>query len=111
MAVHPWSQNCPIEIREPFLSWGKIWALRAAKGRLGMSSSAVCVERMWLPLGRPTVIPFVVGILLMQGLFAWRKCPVQPVSAMIVSLVWLNEAGGETGAIGSRVGFTRLILG
>jgi hypothetical protein len=98
-------------MREPFLSWEKIWALPVATGRLGMSSSAVCVERMRSRLGKPAVIPCVAGILWMQGLLAWRKCPVHTVSAMMVSLVWLSEAGVKTGSIGSRVGFTRLILG
>jgi hypothetical protein len=51
VAMHPWSQNCPIKMRDPFLSWGKICALRAAKGRLGMSRRGMCLERIRLPLG------------------------------------------------------------
>jgi hypothetical protein len=54
-----------------------------------------------LALGKQTMIPCVVGDSLMQGLLAWRKCPMHHVSAMMVSLVGLSEASVETGAIGS----------
>jgi hypothetical protein len=58
-----------------------MWACRAASGSVGRSRSAVCVDRIMVPLGNLTGIPFVVGILLMQWLSIRRKCPVHPESA------------------------------
>jgi hypothetical protein len=83
-AVQPWSQNWPIEMRDPCWSLGKICALCAASGRLYIEKG-VWVEQMRWPFGKPTVIPCVVGILLMQGLLSGRKCPVQLESVMVVS--------------------------
>jgi hypothetical protein len=41
---------------------------------------------MVLPLSSRTWSPLLVGVLLRQGLLAWRKCPVQPEPAMAVDV-------------------------
>lgn len=62
VAVQPWSQRTPTEMREPEARVGKMWACRAERGRPGMASLAVCVEVMVLPLGRRTVMPGVAAV-------------------------------------------------
>jgi hypothetical protein len=41
VAVQPWSQSWPMEMRDPFKRPGKIWAVRAAGGSEGMLSSVM----------------------------------------------------------------------
>jgi hypothetical protein len=41
VAVQPWSQSWPMEMRDPFERPGKIWAVRAAGGSEGMLSSVM----------------------------------------------------------------------
>lgn len=57
VAVHPWSQRTPMEMREPEARVGKMCAWRAESGRPGMVSSAVWVDVMVLPSGSRTVMP------------------------------------------------------
>ncbi len=99
VGVRPWSQNYPIEMRDAFWSWAKICALRAVRGRLGMSKKRAVGGADTLAFDKPTLIPCVVGVLLIQGLLA--KCPMHPVSIVMVLLVGLSEAGVKTGAIQS----------
>jgi hypothetical protein len=61
VAVQPWSQSTPTEMREPEAKVGKMWARRAVSGKPGMLSSAVWVEVMVLPSGRSTVMPGEAG--------------------------------------------------
>ena len=53
---------------------------------MGKSRSGVCVAWMVLPSGRRTQSPLFVRVLSRQGLSTWRKCPVQPESAMAVEV-------------------------
>ena len=55
---------------------GKRCACRAAIGRRGRPSKDVCVEVIVAPFGRLTEMNWVVGCLLVHGLFIWRKWPV-----------------------------------
>jgi hypothetical protein len=80
-ASKPLSQNCAMDRRALLWRSAKTCAWRAASGRAGRSSRAVCVERMTAPLGRRTGMPLVVEVLLTQWLSARRKWAVQPESA------------------------------
>ena len=57
-----------------------------ARGSWGNRSSAVCAACILAPLGKPTRMPFVVEIFLVQGVLAPRKWFVQPESEM--AMVW-----------------------
>jgi hypothetical protein len=56
-AVQSWSQSCPIEIKDPEASAGKMCASHAVPGREGMIKLAVWLEVMKLPSGSMTEIP------------------------------------------------------
>ena len=70
------------------MRFGKRCACRAAIGRCGRSSKAVCVDVIVAPFGSLTVIPCVVRFLLVHGLFICRKWPVHPESANAVEAGW-----------------------
>ena len=61
-------------------------ARRVARESWGDGISAVCVACILAPLCKPTRIPFVVAILLVQGVLAPSKWLVQPELARV--LVW-----------------------
>ena len=83
VAVHPWSQSRPIEIRDPVVSFGKMWASQAASGRKGMSKMATWLDLMEVPSGSRTEMLGSAGRILVYGAVLVRKWPVHPVSAMI----------------------------
>ena len=80
-----------MESSEPDASAGNIWDLRAAIGRVEMSSSAVWVACMVALFGSMTWIPDLVGVRSVTGMEVWmkldsspgfcKKCAVAPVSA------------------------------
>lgn len=76
------SHNCPMEIRENSLRAGTRCTLRAAAGRVGIFSSATCVECMTSPLAAVMRIGGVAGRTFTTGAFAVQKCEVQPLSAI-----------------------------
>ena len=59
VAIHPWSQRVPMEMREPEASVGKIW--QAEGGSCGMLRKAVWVESMVLPSGSVTEMLGLAG--------------------------------------------------
>ena len=61
------SQNCPSDSNALLRMDGKICALRTAIGRLGKSSRAVCDDVIMAPSGCFTCIPFVHGVIFVQG--------------------------------------------
>jgi hypothetical protein len=70
-ALHPASQSWPIDRRDPDANDGNRWTVRAVIGRCGMSSSPMCVARIVSLLGRRTVMPVLVGRVLMTGIAEW----------------------------------------
>ena len=61
------SQNCPSDNNALLRMDGKMCALRTAKGKLGKSSRAVWDAAIIAPSGCFTWIPFVHGIMFVQG--------------------------------------------
>ena len=59
---------------------------QAARESWGNGISLVCVYCILAPSGKPTMMPFVVASLSVQGVFAPRKWLVQPESMM--ALIW-----------------------
>ena len=101
VVMQPWSQSCPMEIKDPVASLGKMWAWQAESGREGMSKVAVWLDWMVLPSGRSTVMLGLAGIFCRTGAELVRKCPVQPVSAMSMD-DWAE--GGGAGVAGTAGG-------
>ena len=83
VAVQPLSHSWPMEIR-PCWSCGKMCACLASVGSVGKSSVAVCVASIVSPFGIRTLMPVLVGWMLLQALWYVRKWPVAPVSAMLL---------------------------
>jgi hypothetical protein len=81
-ASQPASQSCPTDRSEWFLRAGTICTRRAAGGKPGMSSSAVWLDCMRVPLGLAMVIGVVARCLLATGIVGVTKCAVQPESAI-----------------------------
>lgn len=110
--VHPASQNWPIERREGHARAGTMCTRRAARGSMGKSSSASCVEVITLPLGLRIVMGVTVVRWLMTGAVMVAKWAVLPVSA-IAMFGWgrLLKGGpmvllsGDDAAIKQYVGF------
>jgi hypothetical protein len=67
VAMQPWSQRTPTEIRAWSARSGKMWAWRASSGRLGRSRWQVWVDWMLRPLGSWTWIGCRVGVLFWLG--------------------------------------------
>ena len=83
-AVQLASQNLPIEIRLVSSKAGRIWALVAVDGRLGMGKDAVCVEEMVVLPATVTSIGLGFGCIFCGSLlFGDIKWPVVPVSATL----------------------------
>ena len=61
------SQNCPSDNNALLRMDGKMCVLRTAKGKFGKSSRAVCDAIIIAPSGCFTCIPFVHGIMFVQG--------------------------------------------
>ena len=61
------SQNCPSDNNALLRMDGKICALCTAIGRVGKSSRAVCDDVIMAPSGCFTCIPFVHGVIFVQG--------------------------------------------
>jgi hypothetical protein len=94
--VHSASQSLGMESSADCIL-GKMCALCAARGRLGSFSVQVWVACMVEVLGRPTMMPLVVGWMFSTGQLLGRKWPVHPVSAtakvMVVCMLfdcWLS---------------------
>jgi hypothetical protein len=88
VAMQPEAQSWPIEMSEPEATFRKMCAVQAARGRWGMSNSAVWLELMMLPLERVTRILVVAGQMLTRG-----------ASSMggMVSAAGVGDVGGESG--------------
>lgn len=85
VAVQPTSQSWPMETKEVSFSLGKRCTVRACLGRLGMGSTAVCVETMVLLSGRVTRRGcFALRTSSIYGEAMLKKWPVHPVSAMLI---------------------------
>ena len=96
VAVHPTSHSWPTDRRLVLCSAGKMWARRALLGRVGIASSASCVDSMCDPSGRATWSGVLVVVLLVVGARTERKCPVHPVSMTALVL------GGEEPSVVSE---------
>ncbi len=78
----PASHNWLMDNNEWVRRAGTMWTWRAELGRLGMSSSASCVEYIINPLGLVIPIGVVVRRLLMTCASTVQKWAVLPLSAM-----------------------------
>ena len=81
IAMHPLSQNMPIERSALFFRSGKMCACYASTGRVFWGSRAVCKEKMMCSSGMRMPSRFVAILLFTQGLFDFKKCPNVPESA------------------------------
>jgi hypothetical protein len=113
VAVHPTSHNCPIDKRECWLSCGKRYAVLAEFGMIGIWS-CVATESIVLPFGMVTEIDcsmlgWLLGCMLVISVLL-KKCPVQPVSAMVCIAVefCVRVVGGPKDGVG--VSITLLLL-
>ena len=71
-----------MEMREACFNPGTICASLALGGRVGISSSQVCVDFMIFPSGRTISSGAVVGRIFLTGACGIKKCPVAPASAI-----------------------------
>ena len=79
MAVHPASNNCPMEMSECVLSLGTTCVSVAAGGNSGMSKCPSCVDVMVLPSGIVIVMGDDVICRSIKCVSGVHKCVVQPV--------------------------------
>ena len=71
VAMQQSSYSCPIDMRDPDCGWGKMWDVRDAWFNRGFRFiSTPWVVCMIIPSGRITHGPFVIGCLLIHGVFA-----------------------------------------
>jgi hypothetical protein len=82
LTVQPASQNWPIDRREGHTSTGTMCTHRVARGSMGKSSSASCIEVITLPLGLRIMMGVSVVRWLMTGAVMVAKWAVLPVSAI-----------------------------
>ena len=71
-----------MEMREACFNSGTICADRDLNGRVGTSSSQVCVDLMIFPSGREISNGSVVGRMFFTAACGIKECPVAPASAI-----------------------------
>ena len=72
IALQPASHNCPIEMREADVKFGKILASRADSGNSGIGRKTLCVFFIILPAGSLTEIGFFAIIVFGRLFFTVR---------------------------------------
>ena len=82
VAVNPWSQSWPIDIRLRLPKAGNMLKRRAPIGNWGNGRRAVCDARIDAQFGSPTRMPLDVEDLFVHGVEGPRKWLVQPESTM-----------------------------
>ena len=82
VAVNPWSQSWPMEMRFRLPKFGNTLERRAPMGNLGKCRRAVCDARIDAPFGSTTRMPLDVEDLFVHGVEGPRKWLVQPESTM-----------------------------
>jgi hypothetical protein len=70
----------------------KMCAAEAALLNYGMSKKAVCVDSIVCPFGNLTINGLLATFFFKHGAFVNKKCPVQPESTRVVSLL-LSRGG------------------
>ena len=82
VAVNPWSQNCPMDMRLRLPKAGNTLERRAPIGNWGKGRRAVCDAQIDAQFGSPTRMPLDVEYLFVHGVEGPRKWLVQPESTM-----------------------------
>ena len=66
---------------------GTMCAFRATLGKFGFSISHSCVDTNFFPSGWLMLIGLFARLMFIAGAPGWRKCPVDPASAIPISLL------------------------
>ena len=87
VAVNPWSQIWPMDMRLRLPKYGNTLERRAPIGNWGKGGRAVCYAWIDAPFGSPTRMPLDVEDLFVHGVEGPSKWLVQPESTMARLLV------------------------
>ena len=82
VAMNPWSQSWPMDMRFQLPKSGNTLERRAPMGNVGKGRRAVCDARIDAPFGSPTRMPLDVEDLFVHGVEGPRKWLVQPELTM-----------------------------
>ena len=82
VALNPWSQSWPMDMRLRLPKSGNTLERHAPIGNWGKGVIVVCDARIDDPFGSPTRIPLGVEDLFVHGVEGPRKCLVHPESKM-----------------------------
>ena len=78
VAVNPWSQSWPMDMRLRLPKAGKTLEISAPIGNWGKYRRAMCDARIDAPFGSPTRMPLGVEDLFVYGVEGPRKSLVKP---------------------------------